>query len=160
MKIEEAIQQKSFADDVEKTVVNLLYTGNWVHAVNASVLKEHGLTTQQYNVLRILKGRHPEPSPVSSISERMLDKMSNASRLVEKLRQKGLVNRTISREDRRQVDIQLTSDGIELLNRANQSMQIALEVFRNLTPQESKTLNQLLDKLRSSGAKIEKSEIK
>lgn len=157
MTIEEAIQQKSFSDEVEKTVVNLLYTGNWVHAVNSAVLKKHNLTTQQYNVMRILKGHYPNPSQVSSISERMLDKMSNASRLVEKLRQKGLVVRTNCEVDRRQVDVSLTPKGLELLELANHSVKEAFEAFRILSPQESETLNQLLDKLRSCGSNFEKS---
>lgn len=152
MRIEEAIKQKKFNSEVEKLVVNLIYTGNWVIGINAKALKQLGLTTQQYNVMRILKGQHPNPSPVSLVNERMLDKMSNASRLIEKLRQKGLVDRTTCPNDRRQVDVKLTKNGLALLDEANSEIKEAHSTLQSLSNDEAKTLNGLLDKLRTNGA--------
>lgn len=152
MKIEEAIKQKKFNSEIEKLVVNLIYTGNWVIGVNAGALKPLGLTTQQYNVMRILKGQHPNPSPVSLVNERMLDKMSNASRLIEKLRQKGLVDRTTCPNDRRQVDVILTEKGLNLLNEADAEMKNAHSSIQSLSNAEAAALNDLLDKLRTNGS--------
>lgn len=155
MKIEEAIKQKSFGSEIEKMVINLIYTGNWILNNNAQALKPFGLTTQQYNVLRILKGQHPKPAAVSLVNERMLDKMSNASRLVEKLRQKGLVDRSTCPNDRRQVDVQLTDKGLKLLEEATATLKSASENYHSLNEDEANTLNRLLDKLRNTGTKIE-----
>lgn len=155
MKIEDAIKQKNFGSEVEKMVVNLIYTGNWILNTNAQALKPLGLTTQQFNVLRILKGQHPKPAAIGLVNERMLDKMSNASRLVEKLRKKGLVERTPCPEDRRQVDVKLTAEGLAVLNEANAQILNASKKFNALSPKEITTLNELLDKLRTNGANID-----
>lgn len=155
MKIEEAIKQKNFGSEVEKMVVNLIYTGNWILNTNSQALKPHGLTTQQFNVLRILKGQHPKPAAIGLVNERMLDKMSNASRLVEKLRQKGLVERTPCPEDRRQVDVKLTKKGLDVLKEANTSIQRASAKFDVLSKKEVTSLNDLLDKLRTNGSNID-----
>lgn len=155
MKIEEAIKQKNFGSEVEKMVVNLIYTGNWILNINAQALKPTSLTTQQFNVLRILKGQHPKPAAISLVNERMLDKMSNASRLVEKLRQKGLVERTPCSDDRRQVDVRLTDQGLAALTEANAAIHNASKKFNGLSEKEVATLNNLLDKLRTNGANID-----
>lgn len=155
MKIEEAIKQKHFGSEVQKMIVNLIYTGNWIISTNARALKPLGLTTQQYNVLRILKGQHPNPAPVSLLNERMLDKMSNASRLVEKLRQKELVDRTTCPNDRRQVDIKLTAKGLLILDKANEAVQSSSEIFKNLNEDEARLMNELLDKLRTEDVQSE-----
>lgn len=155
MKIEDAIKQKNFGSEVEKMVVNLIYTGNWILNTNAQALKPLGLTTQQFNVLRILKGQHPKPAAIGLVNERMLDKMSNASRLVEKLRKKGLVERTPCPEDRRQVDVKLTAEGLAVLNEANAQILNASKKFNALSQKEITTLNELLDKLRTNGANID-----
>jgi len=154
MKIEESIKQTDFGSEEQKMVVNLIYTGNWILGINAKALKPLGLTTQQFNVLRILKGQHPKPAPVSLVNERMLDKMSNASRLVEKLRQKGLVERSVCPEDRRQVDVLLTKAGIDLLQQANGAIKAASKKFDGLSEKEVQQVNYLLDKLRTNGSKI------
>lgn len=155
MKIEEAIKQSHFKSEYQKMVVNIIYTSNWLLSQNAKALKPLGLTTQQFNILRILKGQFPNPAPVSLLTERMLDKMSNASRLVDKLEEKQLVVRTTCKKDRRQVDVVLTEKGINLLEEANNLMKSETSVQKVLTEQESKTLNDLLDKLRSNGSKFE-----
>ncbi len=156
MKIEEAIKQKQFANEHDKLVLNLIYTGNWILTINGRALKSFGLTTQQYNVLRILKGQHPKPAPVGLVNERMLDQMSNASRLVEKLRLKGYVERTTCPDDRRQVDIKLTQEGLDILSEATAHMnQISENIYYELSDEEAKQVNALLDKFRRNGKEVD-----
>ena len=93
MRLEKEIKSKTFKDPFEKLVVNIIYTWNWLNYWHNQQFKKYGISQQQYNILRILRGQYPNPATVNLLKERMLDKMSNASRLVEKLRQKGLVER-------------------------------------------------------------------
>ena len=149
MKLEKEIHQAKFKSPYQKLVVNLIYSGNWVHFNTNKLLKGYKITPQQYNVLRILKGQYPKPAPIFTITERMLDKMSNASRLVEKLRQKGYVERTECGEDRRRVDVIITEEGIEKLDEISAIVSSFEEnIQANLTAEEAKTLNDLLDKMR------------
>ena len=111
-KIEDAIQQKEFKDPYNKAVVNLLFTHSYLVTSQNTLFKPHDLSPEQYNVLRILRGQNGVPTTVSSIQERMLNKMSNASRLVEKLKMKDLVRREECPTDRRQVDVLITEKGI------------------------------------------------
>ena len=148
MKIELEIKQPAFKNEYHKLSVNLLYTGHWLKLQNHNHLKPFGVTVQQYNVLRILKGQHPQPVTVSLLIERMMDKMSNASRLVEKLRKKGFVERRVCEKDRRAVDVLITSRGLDLLRQIEQRDKQWLKVLRNLSVPEAAELNTLLDKLR------------
>jgi len=148
MKLEEAIKQKGFKNPYNKAVVNILYTHSYIVTYQSKLFKPHDLSPEQYNVLRILRGHHPEPITVSSIQDRMLNKMSNASRLVEKLKQKGLVIRKECPADRRQVDITITAKGLALLDQLDQEIQNFNHNVINLTEKEVNTLNELLDKLR------------
>src|SRR5690606_3988289 len=147
-KIEEAIQQKEFKDQFNKAVVNLIYTHSYLVTAQSVLFKPHDLSPEQYNVLRILKGQNGVPTTVSSIQDRMLNKMSNASRLVEKLKMKGLVERTECPADRRQVDILITEKGIELLKTIQKQVEENNVQYINLTNEEAVQLNDLLDKLR------------
>lgn len=149
MKLEKEIHQAKFKDPFQKLVVNLIYSGNWVNFNTNKLLKEHKLTPQQFNVLRILKGQHPNPVPIFTITERMLDKMSNASRLVEKLRQKGLVARSECGADRRRVDVVITDEGISKLEEMNDLVAtFNHNLSANLSEEEATMLNDLLDKMR------------
>ncbi len=148
MKLEEEIKNKPFADQFEKLMVNIIYTGNWLNYQHVQILKNFGVSTQQYNILRILRGQHPNPATVNLLKERMLDKMSNVSRLIEKLRQKGLVQREICPSDRRAVDIKITDKGLKMLQQMDQKIQTVQKKLRNLEAEEIETLNKLLDKLR------------
>lgn len=149
MKIEEAIKQKKFDSSAQKAVVNLIYTASWVEAMSVCALKPLGISVQQYNLLRILRGQYPNPASVGLLQERMLDRMSNASRLVEKLRLKKLVERKECCTDRRQVDVVLTPAGMELLEKAN--ARIKQDAYRiGLNDKEAEQLSNLLDKMRSS----------
>ncbi len=150
MKIEEAIQQRRFSSSVHKAQVNIIYTSAWLNQLTAHDLKPFGISVQQFNILRILRGLHPEPATVKLLMERMLDKMSNASRLVEKLKQKGLVERRECSADRRRVDITITDKGLDLINAASEAVRSTMHSHMEvLTEAEAETLSHLLDKLRT-----------
>lgn len=148
MRIEEAIRQKAFKDPYNKAIVNLLFTHSHIVSKQSSLFKPFGLSPEQYNVLRILRGQNGNPITVSSIQERMLNRMSNASRLVEKLKLKGLVVREESPKDRRQVDILITDKGLEVLKKLEISIQKLNRELIALDEDEIEQLNFLLDKLR------------
>lgn len=149
MSLEEDLLQKKFQDEFEKAAVNILFTGSWLHNFNASQLKPFGITPEQYNVLRILRGSHPDPLRLNDIACRMIDKSSNATRLVEKLRIKGFVSRRQCVKNRRQVDIHITPKGNSLLSRIESRKKEWMEVFRHVTLNEAKALNKTLDKIRT-----------
>lgn len=150
MRIEEAIKQKKFRSEYQKLVVNLLYTSSWIQQFSNNLLKPYGISQEQFNLLRILRGMHPEPATIKLLTERMIDKMSNASRLVEKLRMKGLVERTECSGDRRRVDVQITEKGLALLEDASNAVDVRGDAYMGaLSEEEAKMLNDLLDKLRS-----------
>jgi DNA-binding MarR family transcriptional regulator len=148
MKIEEAIQQKRpFRNAWHKAAVNLIYTNVWLTHSIRELLSPYGITMQQYNVLRVLKGAG-KPISTSIIRERMLDKMSDTSRMVERLHLKGLVCRNECGRDKRLVDVSLTPEGealVESLKAINTEMDALL---RNLTKEEAEMLSNLLDKAR------------
>jgi DNA-binding MarR family transcriptional regulator len=147
--IEEAIQQRKFKTPDHRAQVNIIYTAAWLNQETASVLKPYGLSLQQFNVLRILRGRGDEPSTVKLLTERMIDKMSNASRLVDKLKQKELVERRECSTDRRRVDILITPKGLALIEEASAAVErLRIESFSRLTNEENEELSRLLDKLR------------
>lgn len=148
MTLEEAIKQKHFPNEVEKAFVNVLYTANQFYGMHLQKLKVFGISPEQYNVLRILRGSHPKTLSLMEISSRMLDKNSNATRLVEKLRLKNLVTRNTCKVDRRQVDIGITQAGLALLERIDQDLPVWFKEFSHLNDSEAETLNSLLDKMR------------
>jgi len=149
MRLEEEIQQKKFKSEHHKLAVNIIYSAGWVNNMNMHILKQFNLSGQQFNILRILKGSAPEPASVKLLTERMLDKMSNASRLVEKLKQKGLVERTACPEDRRQVNIVITEKGLEVVTEATEILDKEIESqLSKLNKKEAQQLNELLDKMR------------
>ena len=149
MKIEEAIKQKKFKSEYHKAMINIIYTGNWLNSRSFQMFKDSEISNEQYNILRILRGQHPKAASVNLLIDRMLDKMSNASRLVEKLRKKELVARKTCNHDRRQVDIIITKKGLELLSKLDHKITEMESSIRNLSNKESKILNELLNKLRS-----------
>jgi len=129
-------------------MLNLIYTTNWVNAKHDSFFKDSEITIQQYNVLRILRGQHPNPCSIKLIKERMLDRMSDASRIVDKLNLKKLVVRSECPNDRRSVDIVITDKGLEILKALDYIDTTSEQLFKSLSPTEISTLNDLLDKLR------------
>ena len=148
MKLEEEIQQKKFKSETQKLVINLTYTHNWLNAHYSAMFRTSDITMQQFNVLRILRGQYPNPCSVKLIKERMLDRMSDASRIVDKLKAKGLLDRRECPVDRRSVDILITEQGLQLLTSMDSIDENFKQYFKSLTEEEMKTLNHLLDKLR------------
>lgn len=148
MKIEDEIKQDKFKSEYQKLAINLIFTGNWINSNNAELLKPYKLTSQQYNLLRILRGQYPKPVTVNLLIERMLDKMSNASRIVDRLVKKNLVLRKSCPEDRRRVDIVITDKGMKLLDKIDLDEDKWEKRFENLTAKEAIELNNFLDRLR------------
>lgn len=148
MSLEQDIKQEKFTNEFQKMAVNLMYTSGWLYNNNAARLKPHDITPEQFNVLRILRGSHPKKLMLADIASRMIDRNSNATRLVEKLRVKGLVRREICENNRRQVDINITDKGLALLKKIDLETEAWLDSFRKVTQAEAKELNRLLDKLR------------
>jgi DNA-binding MarR family transcriptional regulator len=148
LKLEDEIQQKKFKNETQKLAINLTYTHNWLNAHYNVFFKTSDITLQQFNVLRILRGQYPNPCSIKLIKERMLDRMSDASRIVDKLKSKGLLNRNECPVDRRSVDIIITEQGLELLRSMDSMDENFKDVFSALTEEETSTLNHLLDKLR------------
>lgn len=146
--LEEAIKQKEFKNPYNKLVVNILYTHSYLVSAQNGILKPFDLSPEQYNVLRILRGQNGVPTTVSSIQDRMLNKMSNASRLVDKLKAKELVVRGECPSDRRQVDIVITAKGLQVLDELQAYMEGFNNQVINLSEEEAVLLNTLLDKLR------------
>ncbi len=148
MSLENDIKQDKFQNEFQKMAINIMYTSGWLYNGNAARLKPHGITPEQYNVLRILRGSQPEKMMLAEITCRMIDKSSNATRLVEKLRQKGLVTREICADNRRQVDIGITAKGLAILKKIDTESDAWISSLKNISATEAKELNRLLDKLR------------
>ena len=151
MRIEDEIKQPTFRNDTQKAYINLIYTAGWLQVRQAAVFKPFGITLPQYNILRILRGQHPLPATVALLIDRMLDKTSNASRIVDKLEEKKLVTRRVCPANRRAVDIRITNEGLELLNQIEETdntSPINLSL-NNLTTNELQQLSTLLDKIRT-----------
>src|SRR5215213_3289878 len=117
MSLENDIQQKSFRSEYQKAIINILHTQNYLVGIMTDVFKQFDITRQQYNVLRILRGQFPEPASINLIKERMLEKMSDSSRIVERLRLKGLIQRAGGKTDKRSVEVTITQDGLDLLKK-------------------------------------------
>ena len=148
MPIESEVLQEKFSSEYQKAAVNILFTGSWLYNLNAAFLKKFELTPEQFNVLRILRGAHPGKMMLADITCRMIDRNSNATRLVEKLRQKGLLKREICENNRRQVDISITEKGMTLLKKIDAQQIAWQEMLEKLSKTEAKELNRLLDKIR------------
>ena len=148
MKLEEEIKQKKFRSEYQKLIINILFTGNWIQASQNKLLKPKGISLQQFNILRILRGQFPEPATLGLIQERMLDKNSNASRLVDKLKLKKLVERKESKIDRRQVDILITQKGLDTLSELDVLITEHEKLISFLSEEEVKKINDSLDLLR------------
>lgn len=146
--IGELIQQQNFRSEYIKADINLIYTTSFLAGQKNCILKNFGISMQQFNILRILKGLNGKPASVKLLTERMLDKMSNASRLVEKLKNKGLVERKGCPNDRRQVEIFITEKGLNLITEATIELEDELTNKQHLSEVEAKELNRLLDKMR------------
>ena len=148
MRIEEAIHQKKpFRNARHEAIVNIIYTNNWVQEQIKCKLKPHGITIQQYNVLRVLKGAGG-PISTSVIRERLLDKMADTSRMVDRLYQKGFVLRNECEYDKRLVDVSISPEGEKLLASLKGINPGLDNILANLAEEEAQLLSELLDKAR------------
>lgn len=149
MKLEEEIQQRKFRNEFHKLQINLLFTTSWMNQLTAQVLKPYNISWQQFNILRILKGMHPEPATVKVLTSKMIDKMSNASRLVEKLRQKNYIERKECKSDRRRVDIEITPLGLEVVEKTTQELNKLMDKqMANISEADAQMVNDVLDRMR------------
>jgi DNA-binding MarR family transcriptional regulator len=148
MKLEKELSQKQFNNIYHKLALNIMFSNNWIMEGQTKILKPYQFTQPQYNVLRILRGSYPTPLTINSIIDRMLDRMSNVSRLVDKLVEKGYVNRTQSTDDRRAVDIVIMKKGLDILAEIDKKQEKWEANFTTITEDEAKQINNLLDKMR------------
>jgi DNA-binding MarR family transcriptional regulator len=148
MSLEQDIKQEKFSNEFQKMAVNIMYTSGWIYKGNVARFKKHDVTPEQFNVLRILRGNHPKKMRLADITSRMIDKSSNCTRLVEKLRQKKLVTREICEDNRRQVDIGITLKGLNILKKIDVETGSWIETLKGVSTSEAKDINRLLDKLR------------
>lgn len=148
MNINEAIKS-TFSSETQKATINILYTAAWINQMQTQFFKPYGITAAQYNVLRILKGQSPNPITVAEIINRMIDKSSNASRIIDRLEKKHWVSRTTCKQDRRQVDVKITTNGLELLDKIAPDLNEMEKQFNHLNNQDLEQLNLLLDTFRN-----------
>lgn len=148
--LEQEIRQEAFANEHHKMAVNVMFTSAWLYHGHARRLKRFSITPEQFNVLRILRGSHPRNLMLADISCRMIDRSSNATRLVEKLRLKGYVQRAQCPTNRRQVDICITTHGLAILKKLDAEVAAWVSSLHSLSAAEARELNRLLDKLRAS----------
>jgi len=147
MGIEKDIQQTNFRNEFQKMGINIIYTAHWLNEKMGQILSTEDITQQQYNILRILRGSDA-PLSTLKIRERMLDKMSDTSRIVDRLIVKGLVEKTACVKDKRLVDITVTKKGLQLLEKLDALNEQIDSILKGVTEKEATTMNQILDKLR------------
>jgi len=145
MSIEKDISQSLFRNEYQKSIINLIYTYHWLNEKMKSFFEKEDITGQQFNILRILRGAG-QPLSTLQIRQRMLDKMSDTSRIVDRLILKGFVKKVTCKTDKRLVDVSITDKGKKLLAKLDENAMDA--IFSTLTDSEAKTLNKLLDKIR------------
>ncbi len=148
MRIDEEIQSNKFEDNYHKLVINISYSYGWLNHLVRPQFEKYNLTQQQFNILRILRGQYPKPATVNLLKERMIDKMSDASRIVDRLVQKGLVSRCTNNKDRRAVDIRISDLGMEILAKIDTEFKTKDLLKDNLSEEEAGKMSDLLDKMR------------
>jgi len=148
MEIGKEINSQKFENNLQKSVVNLIYTYGWITNLLGQKLNKYDITLQQYNVMRILRGQHPKPATINLIKVRMLDKMSDASRIVDRLVQKELVDRSINTNDRRAVDIMITKKGLDILLKLDAELLFDDILGKDFNNTDAGILSDLLDKMR------------
>jgi DNA-binding MarR family transcriptional regulator len=149
MSIEKDIHQSKFKSEYQKSIINIIYTYNWTRERLQQIFDKENLTPQQFNILRILRGS-AVPLSTLQIRERMLDKMSDTSRIVDRLIKKGLTKKITNKSDKRLVDVTISEKGKKVLQKMDQFENDIAAIMKNLSLNEAKTLNKLLDKIRHS----------
>jgi len=153
MGIEKEIHQEKFRSARQKAMLNILFTNGWLTEKMKNILAPEDITPQQYNILRILRGSFPQPLSTLQIRERMLDRMSDTSRIVDRLVTKQLVKKVICSKDRRLVDVTITDKGQNLLKRLDAQINNMDSILSNISEKEAQTISNLLDKLRDGNEK-------
>jgi DNA-binding MarR family transcriptional regulator len=153
MGIEKDIQQSCFRNEFQKMGINLIYTANWLNEKMGQILATEDITQQQYNILRILRGSEC-PLSTLKIRERMLDKMSDTSRIVDRLIVKDLVEKTACIKDKRLVDITISKKGLQLLEKLDSLNEHIDSILKGVSEKEAQAMNQILDKLREDSNTI------
>ena len=148
MQLEKEIKQSAFNNEYQKLAVNILYTFFWMKEQNSQLLKPFGVTMQQYNVLRILRGQHPKGITTSDIRSRMLDKMSDTSRLVDRLTKRNLVEKRVNPSDRRLVEVRITDSGLDLLEKIGMDRDATSSFAKNISEEQARQMNEWLDLMR------------
>lgn len=148
MEIEKEIQNAKFVNNIHKASINIIYTYNWLNNFIKTELNKSNITSQQFNILRILRGQYPKPATMNVIKERMLDKMSDTSRIIDRLVLKELVTRHECKKDRRAVDILISQKGLDLLKGIHLEEAMTEKIQHGITQQEASQLSDLLDKFR------------
>jgi MarR family transcriptional regulator, 2-MHQ and catechol-resistance regulon repressor len=151
MGIDQDIQQVKFRNAQQKAAINLIYTMSWMREKTKCIFEAEDITPQQFNILRILRGSFPQPLSTLQIRERMLEKMSDTSRIVDRLISKGLVKKLTCKNDRRLVDVIISDKGKKLLERLDARQDEIDGVLGNLSEKDANILSDLLDKIRDAG---------
>ena len=147
MSLEKDINQPKFRTEHQKVIINLIYTYNWMNERLKSFFDKEDITPQQFNILRILRGA-AKPISTSQIRQRMLDKMSDTSRIVDRLITKSLVKKMVCPGDKRMVDVTITAKGKKLLEKLD-AFELTMDAIAgSLTEADAKNVNKLLDKMR------------
>ena len=149
MSLDKDIRSSKFRNEYHKAIVNIIYTNNWIMERNKEIFERGDITPQQYNILRILRGAK-EPLSTLQIRQRMLDKMSDTSRIVDRLLKKELVKKVVCASDKRLVDVTITQKGLDLLTELDKYNDELDNVLSSISEEEVSTLNQLLDKIRKT----------
>jgi len=148
MQLSKEIKTSKFENPFQQALVNLIFTYHWSSQQVKDVLTPFDITQQQYNVMRILRGQYPSPSTINLIKSRILDKMSDTSRIVDRLIQKGYVEKSTNNYDKRAVDIIISDKGLSLLKKMDKEVDFSKFIAPNITLEEAEQLNILLDKMR------------
>lgn len=146
--LEKELHQEQFRSEAERAFVNLIFTASWFQNRFQAFLKPFGLTPQQYNILRILRGQKEKPISLNAVKNRMLEPNSDTSRIIDRMVRKGIIDRKPCAHDRRQVDLTLTAKGHELLDRVGFDLDPVIGSIHCLGHEEQQALSGLLDKLR------------
>ena len=150
MRLEDEIRTRQFRSEQNKLTTNIIYTYNWLMTRNSKMFEKFGLTMQQYNILRIMRGQHPSTCTIQLLKDRMLDKQPDISRLLDRLHQKQLIERKPSSADRRRLDVLISQAGLDLLAEMDPEVMTLESGLDALTEEEFKEANRLLDRLRDS----------
>lgn len=148
VQLQKEVKTSKFENVFQQALVNVIFTYHWSNQKVKDILAPFDITTQQYNVLRILRGQYPSPATVNLIKNRILDKMSDTSRIVDRLIQKGFAEKSINNYDKRAVDIIISEKGLTLLKKMDKEIDFSQFISPNITAEEAEQLNLLLDKMR------------